>query len=98
MLDNQAMINGMSTILRETNRHRLKGPCVLSDLLRDGAFAMAHTLEEPIYWILTEQATGIGYSKEYTIDYYQKETPAGCIAAYVWHDNVWTEIELDITS
>ena len=95
------LIDGMASALMTLDRSRFTGPCVASDLMRDGAWAMKQAMtlgpqDDPIYWVITENATAIGYDKSLTVEYYSKQTPGSCIGAFVWNGANWAEYPLDL--
>ena len=89
---NQVIINGMPTLIHSCDRARFKGICVASDFLRDGAWIASRDLgpgHDPIYWSITEDATGIGFDKSLTVEYYLENCPQTTIAVFVCLDGVW---------
>lgn len=104
------LIDGMASCIMTLDRSRFIGACVASDLMRDGAYAQRHVdrvacefpqvsekySAKPIYWIITENATAIGYDKSLTVDYYSYHTPGSCIGAFVWNGKHWAEYPLDL--
>jgi hypothetical protein len=94
----QTIIDGAASLLAHTlTRHehaRFIGACVTSDILRDGVWLQKYAPatkhgNDPIYWVITECATYIGYHKSRTIDHARDYFPSTIIAEFVFVDGSW---------